>query len=241
VSRASGARPGIQGDTTADRFCRVTLGPGSSLALRARSSGTRRRRCRARSLLAGSIRATRRCGTHDVKQRSLLRSRGAFVRAGFGLALSGVAAASPLPLPTLRRASPPSPRRQRPVRPLMRGGRSADRRTRLFCRSRVRGATTAPLRRGTVPLRAGPLSALHRGDFRPGTHAAVSGSGTPEPPVTCPRQATRPGGRDPGPPGLRFAPQPSDATPRSACRIVSGDAPQERGCECLITASIRSQ
>ncbi len=91
--------------------------------------------------------------------------------------------------------------------PLMRGGRSADRRTRLFCRSRVRGATTAPLRRGTVPLRAGPLSALHRGDFRPETHAAVSGSGTPEPPVTCPRQAARPGGRDPGPPGLRFAPQ----------------------------------
>jgi hypothetical protein len=34
-------------------------------------------------------------------------------------------------------------------------------------------------------------------------------------------------------PGLRFAPPPRDATPRSACRIVSGDAPQERGCECL--------
>jgi hypothetical protein len=27
-----------------------------------------------------------------------------------------------------------------------------------------------------VPLRTGPLSALHHGDFRPGTHAAASGS-----------------------------------------------------------------
>ena len=117
--------------------------------------------------------------------------------------------------------------------PLMRGGRSADRRTRLFCSvARARRDRRASAARH-VPLRAGPLSALHRGDFRPGTLAAVSGSGTPEPPVTCPRQATRPGGRDPGPPGLRFAPQPSDATPRSACRIVSGDAPQERGCERL--------
>jgi len=29
-----------------------------------------------------------------------------------------------------------------------------------------------------VPVRPGPLSALHRGGFRPGTRAAASGSGT---------------------------------------------------------------
>ena len=69
------------------------------------------------------------------------------------------------------------------------------------------------------------LSALHRGGFRPGTRAAISGSGTPEPAATCPRQVIRPGGRGPGPPAARFAPPPRDATPRSACRIVSGRRP----------------
>ena len=207
MSRASGARPGIQGDTTAHRFCRVTLGPDL------------RSRCAlARPGHEGGVAAHAVC--------SLARSE---PRAGVELTMSNSAVffvpaarscARVVALPCL--VSPPhlrcrcrrcGGRARRHLGdsgrsgPLMRGGRSADRRTRLFCRSRVRGATTAPLRRGTVPLRAGPLSALHRGDFRPGTHAAVSGSGTPEPPVTCPRQAGRPGGRDPGPPGLRFAPQ----------------------------------
>jgi hypothetical protein len=40
-------------------------------------------------------------------------------------------------------------------------------------------------------------------------------------------QVVVPGGRGPGPPGANgYEPPPQDATPRSAFRIVSGDAPQ---------------
>ena len=42
-----------------------------------------------------------------------------------------------------------------------------------------------------------------------------------------------PAGGIPDLPRQRFAPPPQDATPRSACRIVSGDAPHERGCESM--------
>jgi hypothetical protein len=66
---------------------------------------------------------------------------------------------------------------------------------------------------------------LHHGDFRPGTDAAASGSERPEPPAICPRQTAKPAGQIPDLPRQRFAPQPRDATPRSAFRIVSGDAP----------------
>jgi hypothetical protein len=61
--------------------------------------------------------------------------------------------------------------------PETRGWRSADRRTLLLCRAcearrpRERNAGR-PVATGT------PLSALRRGDFRPGTRAAASGSGT---------------------------------------------------------------
>ena len=65
---------------------------------------------------------------------------------------------------------------------------SADRRTLSFFLSRVRGATPALVRRGPVPVRPGPISALHRGVFRPRTHAGVSGSGTRSR-SDCPRQA----------------------------------------------------
>jgi hypothetical protein len=65
---------------------------------------------------------------------------------------------------------------------------SADRRTLSFFLSRVRGATPTLVRRGPVPVRPGPLSALHRGVFRPRTHAGVSGSGTRSR-SDCPRQA----------------------------------------------------
>jgi hypothetical protein len=66
---------------------------------------------------------------------------------------------------------------------------------------------------------------LHRGDFRPGTDAAASGSERPEPSAVCPRRAAKPAGRDPRPPEVRFAPQPGDATPCSVSRIVSGRRP----------------
>ncbi len=125
--------------------------------------------------------------------------------------------------------------------PLMRGGGAPTGALVSSVRSRVRGATTAPLRRGTVPLRAGPLSALHRGDFRPGIHAAVSGSGTPEPPANCPRQATRPGGRDPGPPGA--AVRAAAAGRHSPLRLQDRLRRRPSGARMRmsITASIRSQ
>ena len=44
-------------------------------------------------------------------------------------------------------------------------------------------------------------------------------------PATCPLPGHRPGGRDPEPPAVRFAPPPRDATPCSVSRIVSGRRP----------------
>src|SRR5262245_28414883 len=55
-------------------------------------------------------------------------------------------------------------------------------------------------------------------------------------------QVVVPGGRGPGPPEANgYEPPPQDATPRSAFRIVSGDAPHERGCESCSMNAIRSQ
>src|SRR5258708_36778361 len=84
------------------------------------------------------------------------------------------------------------------------------------------------------------LNLLHHGDFRPGTDAAASGSERPEPSATCP-QATRAGGGIPGLP--RCGSRRSRGTPLPAppFRIVSGDAPHERGCEPYSTASRWSQ
>jgi hypothetical protein len=80
---------------------------------------------------------------------------------------------------------------------------------------------------------------------------AISGRGTTlqlrqcPPDLRCDLPAgpiTRPGRLGPGPPAPRFASAgPRDATPRSVCRIVSGDAPHERGCESCTTTSVRSQ
>jgi hypothetical protein len=99
-------------------------------------------------------------------------------------------------------------------RPRTRGGWSAYRRT-LWFLSRVPGATAA-LRSATCPVASGTLlSALHRGDFRPGP--------TPSSPAVghrirsdCPRQATRAWRSEPEPPVALVGPQPRDATPRSA-------------------------
>ena len=57
-----------------------------------------------------------------------------------------------------------------------------------------------------------------------------------------PSQVVVPGERGPGPPGASGCePPPQDATPRSAFRIASGDAPHERGCECSSMNALRSQ
>ena len=92
-----------------------------------------------------------------------------------------------------------------------------------------------------VPLHRDALSALRRGDFRPGARAPASGSGTGAGQRPARSQVYVPGGRGPGPPALRFAPRSRDATPRSIVRIVSGDAPSERGCESCSINSFRSQ
>ena len=64
--------------------------------------------------------------------------------------------------------------------PRTRGGWSADRRTRLLCRA-CEARRSALAIRGPSRCNRDALSALHRGGFRPGTRAAVSGSGAPEP------------------------------------------------------------
>ena len=105
---------------------------------------------------------------------------------------------------------------------------SADRRTLSFFLSRLRGATPALVRRGPAPVRPGPLSALHRGDFRPRIHAGVSGSGTPESQrLPAPgRTAWRSGS---GPPAVRFRAAARDATPGSVCRSSPETSPPEPG------------
>jgi hypothetical protein len=96
-----------------------------------------------------------------------------------------------------------------------RGGRwSADRRTRLFHRA-CEARSAALARHGPSRCNRDALSALHRGDFRPGTRAVVSGSGTGADQRSARCRAVRPGGRGPGPPALRFR-AASRGTPRLA-------------------------
>src|SRR3979411_2102987 len=112
----------------------------------------------------------------------------------------------------------------------------------LVLLSRLRGATSELVRRGAShdagrsPLGAPPWR------FSAGGPASIFGlaSGSVQ---RAPRsQVVMPGGRCPGPPESDgYEPQPQDATPRSAFRLVSGDAPPERGCESYIINSLRSQ
>src|SRR5216684_8274551 len=89
-------------------------------------------------------------------------------------------------------------------------------------------ARQALARRLIVPQRGDArLSALHRGDFRPGP-VLPSPAFPPDPCSDAPRgQVVVPGGRGPGPPGADgYEPPPRDATPHSANGTVSGDAPR---------------
>src|SRR5690349_11080857 len=95
-----------------------------------------------------------------------------------------------------------------------RGRWSADRRTRLFHRA-CEARSAALARHGPSRCNRDALSALHRGDFRPGTRAVVSGSGTGADQRSARCRAVRPGGRGPGPPALRFR-AASRRTPRLA-------------------------
>jgi hypothetical protein len=152
------------------------------------------------------------------------RSRGAFGRPGFATLLHS---------------------------PRTRGGRSAEKRS--GAQRNTRGAyhdaiRQAPSEAPCVPWRVktrvnalmtrdARLSALHRGGFGlPGPRfrllrrpPSYNGGQVPCGSVErAPRtQVVVPGGRGPEPPGASgYEPPPQDATPRSAFRIVSGDAPQ---------------
>src|SRR5262249_49200536 len=106
--------------------------------------------------------------------------------------------------------------------------------TRGACRSasktRVNALMTRHARRLRGALRPSAwdarLLALHRGDFSPG--AALPSPALPGSVQRAPRsQAIVPGGRGPGPPEASgYEPPPQNATPRSAFRIASGDAPR---------------
>ena len=100
--------------------------------------------------------------------------------------------------------------------------------------SRVRGATIRVSDTRAVPLQPGrPLGAppwrFSAGD--PRCRLRQWGTGADQR-LACARPYG-PAGGIPDLPRQRFAPPPQDATPRSACRIVSGDAPHERGCESM--------
>ena len=167
---------------------------------------------------------------HDVKQRSVVRSRGALLRPGFASSRRTRFAET---LPVTRRRQTSARKRTGRFQPSatttsappMRGGWSADRRTLSFgraCDARppCPGATGTSL--GAPPWRfsdADPRSRLPAVEPEP--------QRLPAPSINAWRSGS-------GPPAVRFAPQSWDATPRSVFRIVSGDAPPERECKSYI-------
>jgi hypothetical protein len=167
---ASGTRPGTQRKNREAQYVllRLVVSPWTpGLATLARGTSVRSRGARSEPL-AGVV-------THDVKQplnshskqRSLLRSRGALLRPGS----SSMFASAP------------------------NEGRAERRQAHYFC-CRAGEARPIRTRRGAArPMtRDARLSALHRGDFRPG--AAL-----PSPALRAPRsQVIMPGGRCPGQP-----------------------------------------
>ena len=127
------------------------------------------------------------------------------------------------------------------VHPPWRGGRSADRRTISFV-AFARRDWSARVRRGAShdagrsPLGAPPWR------FSAGGRASISGiaSGSVQRCSSQPgRRAWRAVSRTSRARG--YEPRPQDATPRSAFRIVSGDAPHERGWESCSITSMSSQ
>ena len=176
--------------------------------------------------------------THDVKQRSVLRSRGALLRPGFACFLSHPLRET-LPVTRLRQTSARKragrfqpPRRPTPSPP-MRGGWSADRRTLSFgraCDARppCPGATGTSL--GAPPWR-----------FRMRTHEAGSRQWNrslqrlPAPS----RKARRSGS---GPPCVAVRAAAGDATPGSVLQDRLRKTPlHERGWNLRTINSLRSQ
>ena len=94
-----------------------------------------------------------------------------------------------------------------------------------------RGASRANT--GTPPLGAPPRRCRPRNRSGPGTICGIRPVGCSRPAIVMAGYGTGLFGH-----GLRAA---IDATPRSACWIVSGDAPHERGWQIYTTSSHRSQ
>ena len=209
----------------------LALGPGSrsararALAALGRDTSVRSRGAQSEPLAVIPI--------HDVKQRSVIRSRGARCCARVCASLSQVP--SLLRPPASPRGFGASGRRDSSNSvPPMRGGWSADRRTLSFGRA-CDARPPCPGATGTS------LSALHRGGFRMRTHEAGSRQWNRSR-SDCPRHAKRPGGRGPDLPSLRFAPQRGTPLPAPPFRTVSGRRPSmsEDGNLCTIN-SLRSQ
>jgi hypothetical protein len=109
--------------------------------------------------------------------------------------------------------------------------------------SRLRGAISRACEARTVPLQPGRPLGAPPWRFSAGDPRRRLRQWHRSRPAICPlpgRKARRAGSRTSRAAVSRR--QPRDATPRSACRIVSGDAPHERGYESLCsTNSLRSQ
>jgi hypothetical protein len=219
--------PGSRGDTTGRfntrRLCRET--PGSRVSLR--SPGTR-----ACDIAARAADRWPSLPIHNVKQRSVVRSRGALLRPGLCVSSQ---------VPSLLRppASPQGLWCQRPSRqqrfrpPPMRGDGAPT--GALFL-------SVAPATRDhPVPGRPGPLSALHRGGFRMRTHASVSRQWD-QSRSDCPRQAITAWRSGSGPPYV--AVRAASAGRHSLLRLAGSfleNAPSEPGCKSYIINSLRSQ
>ena len=133
-----------------------------------------------------------------VKQRSLLRSRGALLRPGFAFPLF----------------HPPHE------------GRAERRKAQIFCCRAVGRDWPCLARRGARPAGRARLSALHRGDFGSGAalpsphFLRISAASSSQPG----RNAWRAGSRTSR--GFGYEPRPQDATPHSAFGSSSETAPQ---------------
>jgi len=211
----------------------VTSHDSLGLSMRQRTASRRRRARKDRARPGSGPPAV--VTLHNVKQpaprrapRSISRSRGACSASGLSRSLCLLA--SPLPFADHCAGLRPKPWSSSAPTPEPRGRRSAGRRTTLnFVAPVRRDATLARRSRPAQPGRR--LSALHRGVVGPGSAAS------PALPPKTGRRLLAAGhwswrAADPGVsyPRLRAA---VDATPRSAVRIVSGDAPHERGWESL--------
>ena len=110
--------------------------------------------------------------------RSPSRSRGAFSAPGLSRRVLFVSTASPLPLPTLRRASAPNPWRQLQLRPRNEGAGGAPggalpvRRARR-ARRHACEAWGVPRKSGTPPLGAPPWRCRPRNRSGPGTICGI--------------------------------------------------------------------